>query len=601
MPFPNLFFLPRSLAVAIVSVCVSFISLFGPLQAARAQTAGEVLFVLDGSNSMWGQIDGIAKIAIAKDVMSDLITDWDAKVPVGMMIYGHRRKGDCQDIEVVAMPGQVDRPLLIDKVKSISPRGKTPISLSLTMASAQLLLKNLGKYPKPRSSLVLVSDGLETCGADPCETARNLDLANPGLDVHVIGFDVTNEESLALQCIADNSGGKFFRANNASELQAALKETVKLAKAEPKPAPPPAPPATASKTSEPEPADPEPSLFLYAKLCESCDRLAANKVRWSVKGRDGGSLYEGLGILYPSDPVLAPGRYPVTARYESSVLVRDTELIIGGDGQQVGAVNLMGGTATLFAYATDDKSIAADPILYQFFPLKDGKAAAKALTEAASSNSLTWLPAGRFKVVASHGTIKESAEIDILPGEKTRHDFDMRVGYIQPSSVLSAGTKPLGGFADYAVFKTEQDARTKQTLDSLLFLPGSQKAKKPLKPGQYVIKAFVNYNRGGPSMSRIFPLEIKANETATPQLDMQAGLLSHKVGSASGQRIINIDYMRASDDKRVHYFNQGTSKTLALPQDRYYLRVMISGGKTFNTDAFDIKVGQATNLDVAIP
>ena len=111
---------------------------------ARADPQANVMFVLDGSNSMWGQINGTAKISIAKDVMTDLITDWDESVPAGLMIYGHRRKGDCQDIETVALPGQADRQTLISKVQSIKPRGKTPITLSLLTAKVSTASRPCG-------------------------------------------------------------------------------------------------------------------------------------------------------------------------------------------------------------------------------------------------------------------------------------------------------------------------------------------------------------------------------------------------------------------------------------------------------------------------
>ena len=162
-----------------------------PLQA-QEPAQNRVMFVLDGSNSMWGQINGTAKISIAKDVMVDLVNDWDAKIPVGLMIYGHRRKDDCRDIELVSSPGDLDRELLIDKIKSITPRGKTPITSSLIQAALAV------HSSKGNPSVVLVSDGLETCDADPCAAAFSFDLVNPGFDVHVIGFDVNEEESKAL-------------------------------------------------------------------------------------------------------------------------------------------------------------------------------------------------------------------------------------------------------------------------------------------------------------------------------------------------------------------------------------------------------------------
>lgn len=578
----------RLLSVILTLFCIAGVA---NAQQAKPQSPPQVMMILDGSNSMWGQIEGTAKIAIAKDVMTDLITNWDDQVPLGLMIYGHRRKSDCQDIELVSMPGQADRKVLLDKVQAIKPRGKTPISLSLTTARAQFLLQNLGKYPKPKSSLVLVSDGLETCNADPCASASALEISDPGVDVHVIGFDVTDEESRALQCISRNTGGKFFRANNASELQAALKETVKIASGE---APAPAPVAEPDKPSEPQA-----SQFLYAKLCETCERINPLEVSWSVY-RNGQPFYDGLGVIFPDDPVFEAGTYEVAARYKSTHVTGKGEIVFGEDGKQIGELNLNGGSAVLFAYASDDKTIAADPIFYAFFPIRDGKAADKSLDQAASSNATTWLPAGRYKVVASHDQIKESAEIEIVAGQETRYEFDMRVGYLRPSAVLTPGGQPLGGDMDYAVFQTEESALDRYA--SGLFFLGASNKDQPLKPGKYFVRSILSYKRGATSLRRVFPVEIKANEIAQPVFDMNAGILTHKIRSKSGKGISYVRYMRAEDGKEQNGGIAG-SHALALQPGTYFMKISTSGypSETFESDPFEILAGKNTTINVTIP
>ena len=46
---------------------------------------------------MWGQIRGEAKIVTTRSVIDGL----PAEQAVGLLAYGHRRDGDCQDIEHV--------------------------------------------------------------------------------------------------------------------------------------------------------------------------------------------------------------------------------------------------------------------------------------------------------------------------------------------------------------------------------------------------------------------------------------------------------------------------------------------------------------------
>jgi Ca-activated chloride channel family protein len=100
----------KSLKVAVISGLALILSHGIALtqQASDADEKSKVMFVLDGSNSMWGQIDGTAKISIAKDVMTNLIKDLDPDINMGLMAYGHREKDNCSDIEVMALPGPVD-------------------------------------------------------------------------------------------------------------------------------------------------------------------------------------------------------------------------------------------------------------------------------------------------------------------------------------------------------------------------------------------------------------------------------------------------------------------------------------------------------------
>ena len=47
-------------------------------------TGQNVMMVLDASGSMWGQIDGKAKIEIARGVIDGLLTEWDSSISLGL-------------------------------------------------------------------------------------------------------------------------------------------------------------------------------------------------------------------------------------------------------------------------------------------------------------------------------------------------------------------------------------------------------------------------------------------------------------------------------------------------------------------------------------
>ena len=115
------------------------------------------------------------------------------------------------------------------KVQAISPKGKTPLSEAVRQAAQAL------RYTEERATVVLVSDGLETCDIDPCELAAELAMSGVDFTVHVIGFDISQEDQARLRCLADKTGGLFLAAGSAGALRDALFTTVEKVKEPPPP------------------------------------------------------------------------------------------------------------------------------------------------------------------------------------------------------------------------------------------------------------------------------------------------------------------------------------------------------------------------------
>ena len=210
---------------------------FGSTQA----TAQDVMVVYDASGSMWGQIDGVTKIEIAREVLGDLVNQWSADTNLGLVAYGHRREGDCGDIETVIAPQPISPATFTEAVNAINPLGRTPLSAAVEHAAEELV------YLENPATVVLISDGIENCEADPCALASHLEERGIAFTTHVIGFDVASEEYAQLSCIAENTGGIFVPASNAGELADALAEVKQVIEEAPEPEPEPEP------QPEPEP------------------------------------------------------------------------------------------------------------------------------------------------------------------------------------------------------------------------------------------------------------------------------------------------------------------------------------------------------------
>ena len=202
--------------------------LVGGSASVSAAEAARAILVMDASGSMWGQIEGQTKIEIARKVVRDLLQDWDPSVELGLTAYGHRRKGDCTDIETLVAPGSAAAGQIVAAVDGLNPKGKTPLSQAVVQAAQSL------RYSEEKATVILVSDGEETCDRDPCQVGRELEQAGVDFTVHVIGFDVADQARSQLQCLAENTGGEFHLAQNAASLSQAMKRTVEIVR-EPKP------------------------------------------------------------------------------------------------------------------------------------------------------------------------------------------------------------------------------------------------------------------------------------------------------------------------------------------------------------------------------
>ncbi len=148
-----------------------------------------------------------------------MLKTWPADEALGLVAYGHRRKGDCTDIETLRAPEGFDANAVRGAVAALTPKGMTPISAAVRQAAEQL------KYTERKATVILVSDGEETCNADPCALGAELERLGVDFTANVVGFDLPEGKARTqLQCLASSTGGRYLEARNASELNRALGE-----------------------------------------------------------------------------------------------------------------------------------------------------------------------------------------------------------------------------------------------------------------------------------------------------------------------------------------------------------------------------------------
>lgn len=264
----------------------------------------DAILILDASGSMWGQVGGQTKIAAARLAVDSILSKWKPSDRLGLIAYGHRSKSDCRDIEMVVPISRFDPARIRSAVNGLVPKGKTPIADSLRAAAASL------RTTEAKGTVVLVSDGIETCVADPCAVAAELKKAGVGLVAHVIGFDVADPAAKAqLQCIARVTGGVYLDARDASGLENALGRAVEATQGARVQTEAPARPVEEPYRSK--------TIRGVARLAAGLDPISDLEMGWLVHKPSGGGKGEYL-TRFDGSPFageIAPGDYIVEVEY----------------------------------------------------------------------------------------------------------------------------------------------------------------------------------------------------------------------------------------------------------------------------------------------
>ena len=192
---------------------------------AQDDATTHIELILDASGSMWAKLGGSTRIEVAKDALGKIIDDLSERkgIAVGLRVYGHRTN-DCKDTKLEIPIGPMDEKKMKAFIGKIKPKGKTPIAYSLQEAA-----KDFKKDFTGSKVIILVTDGLESCGGDPCAAAKVL--AEKGIvsKIHVVGFGMDKKSVSKLECIVKPSGGLLLEANSAAELAKAFDTIVKTA------------------------------------------------------------------------------------------------------------------------------------------------------------------------------------------------------------------------------------------------------------------------------------------------------------------------------------------------------------------------------------
>jgi Ca-activated chloride channel homolog len=179
-----------------------------------------ILFVLDGSGSMEGIWEGNeSRMDIAKKILARLVDSLrvNENLQLALRVYGHRfsrQANNCQDTKLEVPFGLKNHNTIINKLKEIVPKGTTPITYALQQAAL-----DFPEGPGYRNILILITDGIESCGGDPCAASVEFQRKGIFLRPFIIGLGLNGGK--VLDC-----AGQYIDSQNSSSFNNVLNKTI---------------------------------------------------------------------------------------------------------------------------------------------------------------------------------------------------------------------------------------------------------------------------------------------------------------------------------------------------------------------------------------
>jgi len=186
---------------------------FSAMAQKKQEPVNRILFIFDASASMLGRWQSGRKIDIAKKLLSNMVDSLKdiENLEMGLRVYGHKSgypPQDCDDthLEVNFLKAEFAVDIIKKKLSVIRSRGTTPIARSLEEGAKD--------FPSDdaRNIVILITDGKEECGMDPCAVSRLYQRKGIILKPFVIGVGLDDSWKKTFDCV-----GRYFNASKESD------------------------------------------------------------------------------------------------------------------------------------------------------------------------------------------------------------------------------------------------------------------------------------------------------------------------------------------------------------------------------------------------
>ena len=213
---------PPAVAEGNGQLAVDYVLADGDAGDGVADGAPIIHFIFDASWSMRVAIDAddTSRIGIAKEALRGVVEELPAGVPVSMRVFGNIEGNYACRTDLMRPVQPLDREQFLTEIEDVYPiwNANTPIAASLAKVQEDLAGVN-GPV-----TVVLLTDGEETCGGDPAAEIQALQDAGFDVRVNVVGLKI-DDEALKTEFArwAELGGGEYFDVSaDSTALQTAL-------------------------------------------------------------------------------------------------------------------------------------------------------------------------------------------------------------------------------------------------------------------------------------------------------------------------------------------------------------------------------------------
>lgn len=532
------------------------------LRAQQPAAVSRAIIVFDASGSMYGQVPGGVKIEIAKKVVSDIVGSVDPAMELGLMAYGHRKKGDCEDIELLVPPQPGSSAAILKAVAALEPKGKTPLTAAVIQAAKYL------KFEEAKASVILVSDGVETCEKDPCMAAEELERLGIDFTCHVIGFDLKPGESSGLECLAKKTGGMYLAAKDASSLKSSLETAMKQV------------------------AKPVTTLVVEAKKSSGGAMLEGVSFQVFAEGGGENALATGSGGHWSTELPKA-GKYTLSAKFngksiELDVTVKDgetvtKEVVFAETGLKAMAYDKEGGVAF-------EKDVSWD-----LLGPADAEGNRAKVSFSYEAKPFLQVGPGTYLLVATRGNATASMEVTVKEGAPQLVKLILGSGNLKLSAISAEGQPPISKDVAWDLF-TPPDAEGQR---KKLGYSYEAQPKMTLPSGPCLVVATYGSAKGQREV------EVKAGETQDIVVLLGSGKLKLAVvmqeGGTPVAKDVSWDILGEADAegnrKKVAYSYEA-QPTLSVPAGKYQIEVAYGNAK--GKAMAEVKAGATTEMVVSL-